>query len=69
MRVDGAPRTYESILRDETLAGLLSDEGTILSARYDEAPRAGGDAALHRTPGASPRPASALSFPQPRIAP
>jgi hypothetical protein len=69
MRVDGAPHTYESILRDETLAGLLSDEGTILLARYDEGPGAGGDPALPGFPGAGPRAAAALPLPQPRIAP
>ena len=35
MRVDGVPRSFESILGDPALRGLLSDEGKVVVTRYE----------------------------------
>ena len=36
MRVDGAVRTFESIMKDARLQNLLSDEGEVTAVRYDK---------------------------------
>jgi hypothetical protein len=38
MLVDGSVRSFESILADRQVLELLSDEGEIALARYEEAP-------------------------------
>ncbi len=46
MKVDGAPRKVADVLADAELAPLLSDEGVIVSPRYDDS-----GSAPERTPG------------------